>query len=286
MKVERTIISVHAHPDDEASKGAAIIAKYKAQGARAVLVTATGGEEGDILNKAMDTPSVSENLPEVRKRELFESAAIIGYDRVEMLEYRDSGMVDSQANKNPNCFARADLDEAASKLVKIIREEKPSVMLTYPEIQSRYPHPDHVQVYVVSMRAVELASDPQFAPELGGPHKISKIYYHIWTRSRIVALHKKFLELGLESPFSPDWFESIVEDYVATTKISTVGFGEIKNRALVAHATQIDPSSPFWFGLETSDADEAYPTEDLFLACAPEGYQAEGIEDDIFAGIE
>src|SRR5690348_9674777 len=92
------LLTVHAHPDDEASKGAATVARYHAAGVRTVLVTCTGGEEGDILNPAMDTPEVRENLPEIRRRELDRAAEIIGYDQVVMLGYRDSGMPDSEAN--------------------------------------------------------------------------------------------------------------------------------------------------------------------------------------------
>ncbi len=286
MNYVKTILSVHAHPDDEASKGASIIAKYKALGTRAVLVTATGGEEGDILNKVLDNEETRNNLAEIRRNELHASARIIGYDRVELLGYRDSGMAGSPSNYRPGCFAMADCEIAARKLVEIIRAEKPAVMLTYPEIQSRYPHPDHVRVYEVSMRAYVLAKDESFAPELGPVHTIEKIYYHIWTRSRIIALHQKFIDLGLKSPFSPDWFETATEDYEATTQIPIVGFSEIKNSALRAHATQIDPESPFWFGLSNDDAEDAYPTEDLYLAVAPKGYVISGIEEDLFAGLE
>lgn len=282
----RTILSIHAHPDDEASKGASLIAKYKSLGARAVLITATGGEEGDILNKALDTPYVRDNLVEVRRNELMAATQIIGYDRVEMLGYRDSGMVGTDANANPSCFAMAPSDEVVRKIVRIIRDEKPSVMLTYPEVQSRYPHPDHVRVYEVSIRAFELSSDPAYAPELGDVHMIDKVYFHIWSRERMIALHKKFIELGLESPFSPDWLTSVDQDYIATTKISMDGFSSVARDALRAHATQIDPSAPGWFGLSVDEAEAAYPTEDLFLAVSPNNYAFDGIEDDLFGGLD
>ena len=286
MKI-KTILSVHAHPDDESSKGAGIIAKYKKQyGARTILVTATGGEEGDIVNKAMDLPEVRENLAAVRASELARAIEIIGYDEAISLGYRDSGMAESEANSNPRAFCNVDLDESSLKLAGIIRKAQPSVILTYPEVQDRYPHPDHIRVYQVTIRAVELAADP--AVELDGlaAFDVPKIYYHIWTKGRIEALHAKFAEVGKESPFDEGWFADAKQDYEATTKIDISEFISVKSDALRAHATQIDPASPFWFGLTDEEQAEAYPTEDLFLAKAPRGYEFGGFEDDLFAGLE
>ncbi len=286
MTKSPVILSIHAHPDDEASKGAAIVAKYKAEsGARAILITATGGEEGEILNPAMDTEEVRENLAAIRLEELATSVKIIGYDRAELLGYRDSGMPESEANHNPACFARVPLDVAALRVAAIIREERPDVLLTYPERQSRYPHPDHLRVYDVSMRAREMASNPALEIEGLSPHLIPKVYFHIFTVERIVALHEKFLQLGLESPFSPDWFESVVPDYVATTKIDITGYHAVRSRSLRAHATQIDPASRNWFGLTDTQSEQAYRSEDLFLAIAPSGYVFDGVETDLFAGL-
>src|SRR5436190_5725412 len=161
------LLSVHAHPDDEASKGAGTIAKYHAEGVHTVLVCCTGGEEGDILNPAMDTDEVKANIGAVRMREHDAAAKVIGYDEVVLLGYRDSGMPDSEANHNPDCFARAPLDEAVGRLVAIIRRTRPQVVVTYHEEQARYPHPDHLRVHEVSMAAVDAAADPTLYPEAG-----------------------------------------------------------------------------------------------------------------------
>src|SRR6058998_3579920 len=110
------LLTVHAHPDDEASKGAGTVARYKDQGVHTVLVCCTGGEEGDILNPAMDKPEVRENLHAIRMEELRRSAEVIGYDEIVMLGYRDSGMPGSEANANPDSFARAELEEAVGRL--------------------------------------------------------------------------------------------------------------------------------------------------------------------------
>ena len=121
--MSKTILAIHAHPDDEASKGAATVAKYVSQGERAVLVTATGGEAGDILNPEMDTPEVLSNLTEVRAAELAAAARIIGYDDVVMLGYRDSGMQRSDANGHPDAFCHQPFDDVLERLVDVVRQE-------------------------------------------------------------------------------------------------------------------------------------------------------------------
>ena len=141
------LLTVHAHPDDEASKGASTVALYHARGVRTVLVCCTGGEEGDILNPALDTPEMQGRLAEVRREELARAARVIGYDEVVMLGYRDSGMKGAEANSHPDCFANADLGEATDRLVEIIRRERPQVVVTYPEDQGTYQHPDMCTMY-------------------------------------------------------------------------------------------------------------------------------------------
>ena len=145
------LLSVHAHPDDESSKGASTVARYHAEGVRTVLVCCTGGEEGDILNPAMDTPEVRADIGAVRLAELKAATDIIGYDETVMLGYRDSGMPGTEANARPESFAQAPLDEAVGRLVAVIRRERPQVILTYPEDQSEYPHPDHLRVHEISV---------------------------------------------------------------------------------------------------------------------------------------
>src|SRR2546421_3393238 len=138
------LLTVHAHPDDEASKGAGSVRRYRDEGVRTVLVCCTGGEAGDILNPAMDRPEVRERLHEIRMEELRRATEIIGYDEVVMLGYRDSGMPDSAENEDPRSFARADLDEAVGRLVAIIRRERAPAAVTYTVNQAGYPHPGHL----------------------------------------------------------------------------------------------------------------------------------------------
>lgn len=280
---ELTLLSVHAHPDDEASKGAATVARYKAEGVRAVLVTCTGGEEGDILNPAMDTPDVRSNLAAVRRDELELSAKIIGFDEVVLLGYHDSGMPESEANRRPDAFANADRDDAVARLVEVVRRERPQVMITYGDDQSGYPHPDHLMVHDISVPAFMSAGDPSFRPDLGAPWTPSKLYYSIWSQARMLATHRKFIELGLESPFGEFWFNRPSQDDRVTTRIPVADFYDVRLEALLAHATQVDPTSPFWFGLPRDVAREINSTEDYILARSV--IDTDVPEVDLFAGL-
>jgi mycothiol S-conjugate amidase len=281
---DRCLLSIHAHPDDEASKGASTVAKYKSEGVRAVLVTCTGGEEGDILNPAMDLPEIRDNIGEVRMRELEAASAIIGYDEVILLGYRDSGMPDSEANSRPDAFANAPMDEAVARLVEIIRREAPQVILTYGDDQQGYPHPDHIRVHDISLPAFELAGDPSYRPDLGDPFTPLKMYYSAWTSTRIRATHDKFVELGLESPFTDDWFKRPSQDHRVTTQVDIGDWFDVRLEALLAHATQVDPDSAFWFGLPRDIARTVHPFEDYILARSR--VVSELPESDLFAGID
>jgi mycothiol S-conjugate amidase len=275
---------VHAHPDDESSKGASTVAKYHAEGVRTVLVCCTGGEEGDILNPAMDTPEVRADIGKVRLAELKAATDIIGYDETIMLGYRDSGMPDSEANKRPDSFAQAPLEEAVGRLVEIIRRERPQVIITYPDEQDRYPHPDHLRVHEISMVAFDAAGDPDQFPNAGPPFTPSKLYYSVWAAERFRQIHAKYLELELESPFDDEWLARVTVDEPYTTTIDIDGFQHIRGDALKAHATQVDPTSKFWFGLPPDVMRDIFPFDQFLLARSHVG-STEVTEDDLFAGV-
>ena len=284
------ILTVHAHPDDESSKGAGTIAKYAAAGAHTVLVCATDGAAGDILNPAMDLPEVKENLPSVRMEELARATEIIGYREVIHLGYKDSGMPETPANEDPACFWRADLDEAIGRLVEIVRRTRPQVIVTYGDDQQGYPHPDHLRVHDISLPAFDLAGDASYRPDLGEPWEPKKLYYTAWSRRRMELMHEKFLELGMESPFGDRLVNRPSQDERITTKIDVSEHMDVRRNALLAHATQIDPNSPFWFGLPPEVSNTVYPVEDYVLARSrvpvPEALGAGGVyEDDLFAGV-
>ena len=275
------LLTVHAHPDDEASKGAATVAHYHALGVRCVLVCCTGGEAGDILDPAMERPEVRERLPAVRMEELARATAIIGYDEVVLLGYRDSGMPESPENEDPRCFARAPLEEAVGRLVAVIRRQRPQVVVTYPDDQQGYPHPDHLRVHDITVPAFEAAGDPDAFPEAGPPWQPLKLYYVAWSRARMLAIHEKFLELGLESPFDQKWFDRPDHDDRITTRLDVSEHDDVRRGALLAHETQIDPNSPFWFGLPPGAV--AYRYDDYILARSL--VDSDLPEDDLFAGI-
>lgn len=290
------LMTVHAHPDDEASKGAATVARYVAEGARAVLVCCTGGEEGDLHNPALaepgqpfhglDAEAMRALLAQIRPRELQRSAEAIGYHDIVMLGYRDSGMPDCEANAHPDCFHRADLDEAVGRLVEAIRRERPHVIITYGDDQRGYPHPDHLKVHDISLPAFERAGDPTWRPELGPAWQPLKMYYTVWPKARITAVHEAMLRFHGSSPFDQAWLDRPGLDHRVTTRIHVGDFLGARSAALRAHATQIDPSHPFWFGLTDEQLAEVYPWEDWQLASSVVGYPEDGVfEDDLFTGL-
>ena len=283
MPERPSLLTVHAHPDDEASKGPATVALYRSRGVHSVLVCCTGGEAGDILNPAMDRPEVRQRLHEVRMAELAASTRVIGYDEVVMLGYRDSGMPGTPENADPRSFAQAPLDEAIGRLVAVIRRAKPQVIVTYPDNQEGYPHPDHLRVHDITVPAFDAAGDANAYPEAGPPWQPSKLYYTQWSRRRIVAMHDKYLELGLESPYDEKWFERRGNPEPATTTIDITGFTRVRQEALIAHASQIDPTSKFWFGLPPEVLDTVFPYDEYHLARTL--VPTELPESDLFAGL-
>ncbi len=278
-----TFLALHAHPDDESSKGAATVAKYVSKGAHAVLVTATGGEAGDILNPALNTPDISRRLPQVRARELTVAADILGFEDIVMLGYRDSGMPDSEANSHPDAFCGQPFDEVLEALVRVVRSVRPDVVLGY-DAHEFYPHPDHLRVHELSMAVVDAAADPQRFEDEGDPWKIKKLYAPVFTIDRIVTLHKAMLAAVGESPFDL-WLERLagVEDPDRRlTRVDVTGFVEIGRDALRAHETQVDPNG-FWFAVPTELVESVYPWEDFELLYSSVGW-TDG-ESDLLDGI-
>jgi mycothiol S-conjugate amidase len=295
------LLTVHAHPDDESSKGAGSVARYHAEGIHTVLVCCTGGEEGEILNPALDTPEVHARLAELRLEELARATEIIGYDEVVMLGYRDSGMPGSEANANPASFAQAPHDEAVERLVAVVRRTRPQVMVVYGDEQSGYPHPDHLRVHEIGLAAFEATGDPDRFPSAGPPWQPSKLYYTVFSAARFREIHEKFLELGLESPFDEGWrarWKEIPAEPI-TTSIDISDYADVRRDALLAHATQVDPNSRFWFGLPPEVMRGIHPFDDyrLALVVGPDGAlvtapvdgarpeSGGAVESDLFAGL-
>jgi mycothiol S-conjugate amidase len=281
------LLSVHAHPDDEASKGAATVAKYTGEGVRTVLVCCTGGEAGDILNPAVDTPEVRENLAVIRMQELNASVAAIGYSQLYLLGYHDSGMPDTETNRRPDNFANAPMDEAVGRLVTIIREERPQVIVTYGDDSKFYPHPDHIRVHEISVVAFDAAGDPERFPDAGEPWQPAKMYYTGFSIARVKALHEAYLARGEESPYT-SWFERGFEERADrfTTLVDVSDFLHKRREALLAHRTQVDPNG-FWMRLPDDVVRQVFPWEEYVLArtLVDTGVAEGDVEDDLFAGV-
>jgi mycothiol S-conjugate amidase len=291
-----TLLTVHAHPDDEASKGAPTLAKYHAEGVRTVLVCCTGGEEGDLQNPGLREEGMPFHglepheekalVASMRAAELARSVEVIGFDELAMLGYRDSGMPDTPPNDHPASFHQADIDEATGRLVEVIRRTRSQVIITYGDDQSAYPHPDHLRVHDISVLAFDRAGDPTWYPELGEPFTPLKLYYSVWSKARILAMHELLLERTGESPFDEKWLDRPSQDHRITTRIDVAEFIWARRDALLAHATQVDPTSAWWFGLSLEEQAAMYPWEDWILARSLVGPIPEGDEErDLFAGI-
>ncbi len=280
-------MAVHAHPDDESSKGAATMAKYVSEGVDVLVATCTGGERGSILNpKLQGDPYIEANIHEVRAKEMDEAREILGVKQ-EWLGFVDSGLpeADPLPSLPEGCFAVQDVDEAAGALVKLIRSFKPQVITTYDE-NGGYPHPDHIMTHKISMVAFQAAGYPSRYPEAGEPWQPLKLYYNQgFNRPRTVALHEALLARGLESPYG-EWLERWKEfqkrDRELTTYVPCGEFFEIRDKALIAHRTQIDPDGG-WFRVPMEIQKEVWPTEEYELAKSRVATSLP--EDDLFAGI-
>lgn len=280
------LMHVHAHPDDESSKGAASTAKYAAEGVDVHVVTCTGGERGSILNPKMDRPEILANISEVRRQEMERARDILGV-RQEWLGFVDSGWPEGDP-KPPlpgDCFADQDVETAAEPLVRLIRTFRPQVLTTYDE-RGGYPHPDHIMCHKVSVHAFEAAGDPERYPEAGEPWQPLKLYYHhSFNRPRMEALDRALTEHGLDSPWAErlrEWKPEPEWDARITTKVPCGDYFGTRDQALLAHATQIDPDG-HWFAIPMQIQTEVWPTEDFERVTSH--VDAPLPEDDLFAGI-
>jgi mycothiol S-conjugate amidase len=199
------------------------------------------------------------------------------------LGYRDSGMPGTPENEHPACFANAPFDDVVGRLVAILRRERPHVVITYPDVQDGYQHPDHLRVFDVTVAAVRGAASPTAFPWAGTPWDVPKLYYTMWTRARMQATHQKIVELGMESPYDDSWFNRPWQDFRVTTSVDISSVWDRRKAALLSHATQIDPASPFWFALPDEVARTVHPYEEYHLARS--NVPVELPETDVFAGL-
>lgn len=282
------LLAIHAHPDDESSKAAATMARYVDEGNRVKVLTCTGGERGDILNPAMDRPGVKENIGAIRREEMANAIKALGVEH-EWLGYVDSGLPegDPLPPLPEGSFALADTEEVVHKVVKVIREFRPHVIITYDE-NGGYPHPDHLKVHEVSMIAWEKSGEQDYHPELGQAWTPLKLYYtHGFVRQRMQMFHDLLVEQGKESPYAEilDRWKANQADTMArvTTQVNVERWFDRRDAALKAHATQIDPAGAF-FATPVEVQRRLWPTEEFELAKTRVSTSLP--EDDLFAGIE
>lgn len=262
-----TIMAVHAHPDDEVVFTGGTLAVYHDQGVTTVLVTATGGEEGEIHDPDLDPEEARPHLGDIRREELRRAVRILEIDHLELLNYRDSGMAGTEANGHSANFHNAEREEAARKLVALVRRYRPQVLITYDE-NGAYGHPDHIMCNIITREAYEKAGDPAFAPELGEPWAPLKLYYTHWPEDRMEQARQMFKERGLkwfwddEADTDPehqsdeegvaDLQREAEEDkapaYVpppVTTRLDVHDGLQRKRAAILQHRTQFEPDGPF-----------------------------------------
>ncbi|MCS4275446.1 mycothiol S-conjugate amidase [Mycetocola sp. BIGb0189] len=281
------LLAVHAHPDDESSKGSATLASYRHRGYEVMVVSCTGGERGDIQNPYIERKALGErDLPGLRRLEMAEAASILDIQH-RWLGYYDSGMPSEDGTVPPGSFASIPLEISAEPLVRLIREYRPHVITTYDE-NGGYPHPDHIRTNQIAEYAFEAAADPTRYPEAGPAWQISKLYYdQIFNPARVRA---NLAELRAGSP-DPDELAALEERMAwisdrpdrATTHVEVGDFFERRDAALRAHACQVPPDSGFFFW-DNDLQRRAWPYEDFELARSVVPTTIP--ESDLFAGIE
>ena len=277
------LLHVHAHPDDESSKGAATTAKYVDEGISVMVATCTGGERGSVLNpKLAGDPDVEANIAEIRRAEMARAREILGIEQV-WLGFVDSGLPEGHPLPPlpAGCFAREDPMVAAGTLVKVIRDFKPHVVTTYDE-RGGYPHPDHIMCHQITVEAFRAAADPTAWPEHGPVWQAAKLYYHMsFHRRRYEQLERAMHDEGLEANF-PARDDDPYSYGRLTTFIDCAKYFPVRDEALRAHATQIDPDGP-WFAVPLAIQQAGWPTEDYQLVVSKVPTMIP--EDDLFTGL-
>lgn len=307
-----TIMAVHAHPDDEVVFTGGTLTLYHDRGVRTVLVTATGGEEGEIHDPDLDQEEARPRLGDIRREELRRAVEILRIDHLEMLGYRDSGMVGSEPNARPDNFHNADREEATCRLVALVRRYRPQVLITYDEFGA-YGHPDHIACNVITHAAFKWAGDPQWHPELGAAWEPQKLYYSHWADENWNRAKEMYLERGLEWPWNWDEEEKKDEDpqhqsteegvaelqtelekaeetgkpppYVPppiTTRIDVRSVLREKHEAILVHRTQFEPSGAF---VSMPEDIAVVARGEEFYSLVESRVDAPAEEDDLLAGL-
>ncbi|WP_231727836.1 MULTISPECIES: mycothiol conjugate amidase Mca [unclassified Rathayibacter] len=280
------LLAVHAHPDDESSKGAATLAAYADRGAEVMVVSCTGGEAGSILNEALAARAHAErDIGGLRRYEMAAAQEALGIEHT-WLGFVDSGMPEDGA-VDPSSFAGLPLRIAAAPLVRLVRRFRPHVIISYDE-NGGYPHPDHIRAHQVAVEAFRAAGLPGEYPDSGEPWAVSKLYYdRVFSSQKLHAIAEHLRSLDPEDPRLAT-FEEMKRwgdetPYLATTQITISGYHDRRDAALRAHASQVAPDNAFFF-LPHEAIDAAWPTDDFQLI--ESRVDAPTPETDLFAGVD
>lgn len=280
------LMAVHAHPDDESSKGAATYAHYVDQGADVMIVSCTGGERGDVLNELVSRdPKSRRDMAGLRRAEMANARDILGFQH-RWLGYEDSGLPPEGVAVPKNSFGDIAPEVSAEALIRLVREFKPHVIITYNEIGG-YPHPDHIRTHEISMIAWEHAGNAEMYPDAGEPWEIQKIYYEaVFNENRMLKIYETVREQDPESPLIAQFEEMRNRfrnrDLGVTTSVKVGKFFEHRDQALRAHASQVPPNASFFFWPNDLQR-EAWPFEDYRLVGSR--VETAEFEDDLFQGV-
>ncbi|WP_413250356.1 mycothiol conjugate amidase Mca [Sinomonas flava] len=291
------LLTVHAHPDDESSKGAPMMAKYLAEGHEVMVVSCTDGARGDIQNPhLLDAPHPRRDMAGARRIEMAAAREVLGVQH-RWLGFMDSGL--PEGDPLPplpwGSFATLPLEQASAPLVRLLREYRPHVVVAYDE-NGGYPHPDHIMAHRVAVEAFRAAGDPDAYPGTGEPWAPAKLYYDVpFNPDRVRRIHDALVSAGLESPYA-DWVARAAENdaeghrpwtsrHPVTTQVECAEYFGVRDRALLAHGTQIDPDGWF-FAVSLELRQREWPWEDYSLIESTVGFPQEGeTEGDLFARL-
>ena len=286
----RRLLAIHAHPDDESSKGAATYAYYRSTGAEVMVVSCTGGERGDIQNPGLEAHAMANrDMGGLRIIEMADARQLMGIEH-RWLGYLDSGLPEEGEVVPAGAFALIPLEISAAPLVRIIREFRPQVVHTYDE-SGGYPHPDHIRTHEIAVYAIEAAADPSRYPDAGPAWTVLKVYYdRIFNPARLDAVYTRLQETEPDSERTANmtelktWMDErwAGATVTVTTRVPCGDFFDVRDDALRAHASQVPPDSRFFFWPNDLQRD-VWPYEDFELAQST--VESSIPETDLFAGV-
>ena len=260
-------LAIRPHPDDESSATGGLLARYHAEGRRTAVITCTGGEEGEIHDSDLVYEEAFPRLAEIRERELRAACEILGVSELRLLGYRDSGMVDTEPNNHPDAFMRVDLDVAGARVAALIRDLRPSVIVTEND-HGGYGHPDHIMCHHVTVRGAELAADPS-ANVAGEPWASARLYalttvFEGWEEVVAMMKDEQLDTTELEEMIArrEEWGIPKMAAVDVTAAIDVSDYVETQRAALVAHRTQI-PVDSFFVRFPLHIARRAFRTASL-----------------------